>query len=97
MTSLVATRVDDVFNDRLVLSMDAAGLNFKRLAYLTDIPCNTLYEYASGRRLPGVARLARLSVALGVTADYLLGISDDRPETLAKRGRGRMCGRAVIA
>ncbi|MGP1356767.1 helix-turn-helix domain-containing protein [Roseicyclus sp.] len=70
-----------LFRDRLKMAMEAAGMSRARLAQVVGIDRSTVTQILAGGevRVPGGHVVAGLSTALGVSADWLLGLSD-RPE-----------------
>lgn len=48
------------------------------LAKRIGVNSSTIALYESGERLPSLRRLIRLSLALGVTTDFLLGLNDQK-------------------
>ncbi len=69
--SIFVTRLNQLRGDNSVSA-------FARLA---DIPQPSMDKYLKGR-LPSIDILIRLSTRFGVSADWLLGISDDRSPCL---------------
>jgi transcriptional regulator with XRE-family HTH domain len=57
------------------------GLTQQELADKANLERKTIIRIESGQNVPGVRALAALSKVFGVTADYLLGLSND-PHTL---------------
>ncbi len=55
-----------------------AGLTVQELADYVGCSIGTVYNWESGRVEPGGKEIRKLSKAFGCTADYLVGISDDR-------------------
>ena len=49
----------------------------EQLAALLDVKIRQIARYEAGQNDPGAAVLARMADVLGVTADYLLGRTDD--------------------
>lgn len=54
---------------------DERNLSQGQLAEKIGVTRATIATYESGNRLPSLFKLIRLSRALGVTTDYLLGVS----------------------
>ena len=57
----------------------ARGMNQDQLAELASLNRVTIAKYESGRVEPGAQSLARIADALEVSADTLLGRSDEMP------------------
>lgn len=62
------------------------GLSQRQLAERVGIDKSTVALYESGKRLPSLSRLVSLSCALGVTTDFLLGISNGKDNFLDVSG-----------
>lgn len=71
----------DVFRQRLQQAMDRAGLSRSALARQTGVDRSTVGQLLSGEapRLPNAQLAADAAEALGVSADWLLGLTE-RPE-----------------
>ena len=70
-----------LFRDRLAAAMDRAGLSASALARATGVDRSTVSQLLlpGATRLPNAHVAAEAAVALGVSADWLLGLTD-RPE-----------------
>lgn len=64
------------FCKRLRKAMNARGLKWNAFAELLGISQPEMAKYSSGKNLPRVERLASMALILGVSTDYLLGLSD---------------------
>lgn len=71
----------DRLGARLREARIAQGFTQKRLAQLLDVREKDVSRWESGEHAPSTPRLARLAVALGVSADWLLGIEGPRPRS----------------
>lgn len=72
------------FTKRLREARQAAGLGQQDIAAAAGISKTAYSSYETGRRQPDLSRLCRLAGALGVSADWLLGLEDRlSPEELA--------------
>ena len=69
-----------VFRERLLLARRRAGLSQGDLAQRTAMYGSDISKMERGRMLPTAPRLRRLAEALGVSADYLLGLTDALPD-----------------
>jgi transcriptional regulator with XRE-family HTH domain len=67
---------------------ECLGLSQTALAEQTGIPLPNLNRIEHGRQSIYIERLRELAKALNVSADYLIGLSDD-PTPLKKRPRPR--------
>ncbi|MCL6615136.1 MAG: helix-turn-helix domain-containing protein, partial [Firmicutes bacterium] len=71
---------------RLKEARRARNLTQAELGRLVGVGKSAISQYEHGLRLPETAVLARLAEALGVSADWLLGI-EDRRGTIAGEAR----------
>lgn len=71
----------ETFRERLLRAMDTAELNRSSLARATDVNRSTISQIldADNARLPNAHLAAECARALGVSSDWLLGLTD-RPE-----------------
>jgi len=60
------------FAERLRMLREKAGLSVDELAEKSGIPKNTLYEWESDNRTPGIDRFPQIAETLGVTVRALL-------------------------
>jgi len=70
-----------IFAERLSEQMKKQNLSIRQLAERMDMTTTTIYRYANGQRVPRANEILKASDALGVTCDYLLGLSDDPKKT----------------
>ncbi len=66
-----------IFQERLLLARRRAGVSQGELAKRTEMYASDISKMERGRMLPTAPRLRRLAEALGVSADYLLGLQED--------------------
>lgn len=80
------TRLDAMveFRDRLKHARLAAGLSQYTLSDATDIARTMIAGYEQGTHQPGLDGLTTLAKALGVSADYLLGLDATKPAKVPK-------------
>jgi transcriptional regulator with XRE-family HTH domain len=71
-----AARLDEIMKKR--------GLTQVALSKLTGIAQTTISQYLSRKRNPTVDVLLRFSRGLGVSADYLLGVIDEKEEQVRR-------------
>ncbi len=64
------------FGQRLAKAREKAGITQQTLGDIVGASKGAIARWEAGTREPGMAYLAKLSEALGVTTDYLLGLSD---------------------
>jgi transcriptional regulator with XRE-family HTH domain len=66
-----------IFQERLLLARRRAGVSQGELAKRTEMYASDISKMERGRMLPTAPRLRRLAEALGVSADFLLGLQED--------------------
>ena len=66
-----------IFQERLLLARRRAGVSQGELAKRTEMYASDVSKMERGRMLPTAPRLRRLAEALGVSADYLLGLHQE--------------------
>ena len=66
-----------IFQERLLLARRRAGVSQGELAKRTKMYASDISKMERGRMLPTAPRLRRLVEALGVSADYLLGLQEN--------------------
>jgi len=71
----------DIFGKRLQAEMDKRGLSYRAVAELVGMTTTTMYRYAKRHRVPRATEVLKVANALGVTCDYMLGLSDDPHKT----------------
>jgi transcriptional regulator with XRE-family HTH domain len=78
-----------IFQERLLLARRRAGVSQGVLAKETGMYASDISKMERGRMLPTAPRLRRLAEALGVSADYLLGLQEDThvAQSIAMRQR----------
>ena len=78
-----------IFGERLSHIMRVNGVPLRKLERRTGITLTTLHRYATCKRVPRATEILKCADALGVTCDYLLGLSDD-PHLTGKGGKKKM-------
>lgn len=73
------------FAERLAAEIYQQGRTKRELAEKTGITEVTIGRYTNGERIPKGPAIVKCAKALGVTCDYLLGLSDD-PHKAGKQG-----------
>lgn len=68
----------DVFTTRLKQSITERGLSQRMLATLIGTTEQSVSRWANGNRTPNADVLYRMCKALDVSADYLLGLSNEK-------------------
>lgn len=75
------------FGERLDDLMKEKKIDGKRLFEITGIPTSTISEMVNNRRKnPTAKNIIKLSKALSVSSDYLLGLSDSKLSDINDRG-----------
>lgn len=67
----------EIFQQRLKEQRIAKGLSQKQLAELLETTNSSVCDWERGRTEPDVNALQKLSLFLEVSADYLLGLSEE--------------------
>lgn len=62
--------------DRIAKEIRASGMSQREIADRIHVHPSAITQYLNGRSAPALDTLARLCLALDVSADYLLGITD---------------------
>lgn len=68
---------DLTFSTQLTKLRKAKKLNQEQASELLGISRSTYANYEVGAREPNLALLKKMAMVFGVSADYLLGLSDD--------------------
>ena len=66
-----------IFGERLSHIMREYDISLRELSRRTGITLTTLHRYATCKRVPKATEIMKCADALGITCDYLLGLSDD--------------------
>ena len=74
---------NDIFQKRLIAARKKRGMSQNDLAKKSGFKPATVSHFETGARKPSFDNLRRLSDALNITADYLLGRTND-PEGFAE-------------
>lgn len=69
--------------ERLKAQRNRLGLSQKIVAERLNLSPSVVSSYESGERTPSLEVLVRLASLYGCSSDYLLGISDTPPTTVA--------------
>ena len=70
-----------IFAERLSEQIKKQNLSIRQLAKRMDMTPTTIFRYAKGQRVPRANEILKASDVLGVTCDYLVGLSDDPKKT----------------
>ena len=77
MTRLVQLSMREIVGERVLLLRRRARLSQPELAQQAAMSVTTLNRVENAHQSLYMEKLAALATALGTTADYLLGLSDD--------------------
>lgn len=66
-----------IFSDRLNKTIEEMGITNAEAARISGVTACTIAGWRRGRNMPDSYNLASLCVALGVSADWMLGIEND--------------------
>lgn len=66
-----------LIGNRIREARERVGLSMEKAAELSGISRSTFAEVERGKRLPRLGTLCIISAALGMSADWLLGLTDD--------------------
>ena len=66
-----------VFQERLLIARRRRAMSQEVLADKAQLFKTDISKYERGQSQPSLTRLARLAVALDVSADYLLGLREE--------------------
>lgn len=81
---------------RIVEAVHKSGLTPKKFEEKTEVKNgNVLGQYTSGRNMPGSLNLSYLCQAAGVSADWILGLTDDPGEQALQNQMKDTCRLAV--
>jgi len=72
------------FSDRLKQSLDNRQLSQRQFATIIGTTEQSICRYVNGIRIPNVDVLYRMCKALDVSADYLLGLSDEQRNNIGE-------------
>lgn len=85
----------DQFPARLREAREKRGLTQADLGKEAGLPSTTISHFESGSRKPSFDNLRRLTKALSVSTDYLMGIVDTPDDTAAASRIARHLGHAT--
>lgn len=70
-----------VFGERLSKELEKKQLSYRQFAEKVGMTTTTVFRYAKCERVPRANEIIKIAKVLGVTCDYLLGLSDDPHKT----------------
>jgi len=68
---------DFIFKYRLKIARKKRGMSQSVLAHVSDLQPSAISHFETGNRQPCLRNLAKLALALNVSADYLLGLHNN--------------------
>ena len=71
-------RTKDIFRRRLLLLKNNMDWTYQDMADLSGLPVSTIKSYVFRDREPGIYSLAMMGRGFGVTADWLIGLAEER-------------------
>ena len=71
-------RTKDIFKNRLLFIKREHHWSYPDMAKVTGLPESTIKSYVFRDREPGIYSLAMMSRGFGVTADWLIGLTEER-------------------
>lgn len=78
----------DTLNKRLIQLQMKSGLKKKDIAAAAGLSIMGYYRYETGERQPTADTITRLCKIFNVSADYLLGLSDEYTVLSSEASRG---------
>ena len=73
------------FAEKLRKEREALGLLQKEMAAKLNLPTNTYNGYETGKRKPSLEVTAQIAETLGVSIDYLAGITNDKSKVVKEQ------------
>lgn len=77
----VTTEKWTIFGERLKAELERQGMSLRQFSGKTGITLNTAFRYVHSQRIPRATEILKAAKVLGVTCDYMLGLSDDPHKT----------------
>lgn len=77
----------EIFRERLAEILKERGMEQKKLAEMVGVSSKAISAYVRGKADPSLEKFAKIAEALDVSADYLLGLSDE-PKPLKQTNNG---------
>ena len=71
-------KTQDIFKSRLLLLKRERHWSYPDMGKLSGLPTSTIKSYVFNDREPGIYSLAKMSRGFGVTADWLIGLTEER-------------------
>lgn len=71
-------KTKDIFRSRLLQLKHEKQWSYPDMAKLSGLPTSTIKGYVFREHEPGIYSLAKMSRGFGVTADWLIGLKEER-------------------
>lgn len=71
-------KTQDIFKSRLLMLKRERHWSYPDMAKLSGLPLSTIKAYVFKDREPGIYSLAKMCRGFGVTADWLIGLKEER-------------------
>lgn len=71
---------ENIFGKRLQMVLQEKNISARQLASGTNITEVTISRYINGTRTPKIGELSKIAVFLGCSADYLIGLDEQKEE-----------------
>jgi transcriptional regulator with XRE-family HTH domain len=68
---------DRIFSSRLKSARETAGWTQDQLSGRAGLPLSSIAQFETAARKPSFDSFRRIAAALGISADYLLGLTDE--------------------
>ena len=75
-----------VFGERLRAELERQGMSYRTFSAKVGLTLTTTCRYANSEHVPRANEILKTAKALGVTCDYLLGLSNDPHKTSKSEG-----------
>ena len=70
-----------IFGERLRAELTRRDISYREIADKVGLTLTTVSRYANSQRIPRATEILKLAEALGVTCDYMLGLTDNPYKT----------------
>ena len=77
----------DMFRYNLAKYLESHSYSVRQMAMITDIPIPTFSRYANGEVPVSVKALVQLSKTMGVSVDWLLGLTETRLSDISEHDK----------
>ncbi len=70
-----------IFGERLKTELTRQEISYRQFSEMSGITTTTVCRYVNSERIPRASEIVKTANVLGVTCDYLLGLSDNPHKT----------------